>query len=174
MAAIVGTIAAIGGGLVAYLQLSNQTSAQRKGELQGQAERISAAVLGEDPTRFAKEPYTAGTRIGLYNRSDAPVSHVVVTLVTNERSARGYDAELRREAQRYVLTLPPGKSEVEVSAGWHGMSAQPGAEIAFVDQGGRGWLRRSDGVLTKIASPVSHYGLQEPMGWGEAVPAATG
>jgi hypothetical protein len=174
VAAIVGTVAAIAAGLIAYLQLSDQTSTQKKGELQGQAESVSAAVLGEDPSRFAREPYVAGTRIGLYNKSDAPVRHVIVTLVVNNRSARGYDSELQREDQRYLLVLPPGKSVVEVSAGWHGMSAQPGAEIAFVDQAGRGWVRPSGGTLLKIASPVAYYGLSEPLGWGEAAPAHSG
>lgn len=154
--------------MTAYFQSRGQASTQSKGELRAQAERISAAVLGEDPARYRREPLTAGTRIGVYNNSDATINHVVVTLVIGDRGARDYDPELRHEAQRYLLFLPPGKAEVEVSASWHGGSAQPNA--AFVDQSGRSWVRESDGALKKIGSPVSYYGLPDPMAWGEAVP----
>jgi hypothetical protein len=174
IAAIIGTIAAIGGAVFAYLQLSNQTSAQKKAEVQGQAEDISAVAIGEDGARFNKEPYVAGTRIGIYNKSSTPVNHVVVTLVTNDRSGLGLESEQKRESQRYVRALPPGEFEVEVSAGWHGMSAQPGVELAFEDQSGRSWLRRATGTLVQIHDPVSYYGLPNPMDWGSAVPLRGG
>lgn len=174
IAAIVGTVAAIGGAVFAYLQFYTQASEHSRVELRGQAEDISAAVIGEDPTRFNREPYIAGTRIGLYNKSNAPVRDVVVTLVTNNHSGRELPQESRREFQRYVGSLPPGESEVEVSAGWHGMFAQPNVEIAFIDQSGRSWLRRADGVLEQIKDPASYYGLPNPMDWGEATPVRGG
>jgi hypothetical protein len=165
----------IGGAIVGYIALHDQSSHDAREEaaktaaaIRQQAEHISAApIAGEGGFPISGN----ATRIALYNRSSAPVTHVVVTLVLVQGAGPRYAAEvtepsLRRSYQRYFTSLPPGNYEARVSPGWAGMMARPGIEVGFTDANGRSWGRYADGQLVSLpAPPESYYKLEEPVNW---------
>jgi hypothetical protein len=142
----------------------------RAAEATAQAERISAGTIAGQ-SEFPQTEYPNHrlvTRVGLYNRSSAPIANAVVTLVLVQGAGPKLgvqltDPHLRREFQRDLSTIPPGEWEVQVSPGWAGMLRRPGIEIAFTDQAGRNWVRYSSGLLEQIhESPAAYYRIQPP------------
>jgi hypothetical protein len=185
--AVIGTlVVAIGAAFIAYLTLHNETSTQareraeqRATEIRAQAEQVSTGTIaGQSGFPITEHGHQSVTRIGLYNRSNAPVYNAVVTLVlvqgAGPRVAREVQSViLRREFQRDLTTIPPGESEVQVSPGWAGMMARPGIEIAFTDHASRNWIRYANGVLVEIPEPpASYYRLPRPINWTAPAPLA--
>lgn len=174
---IAGLVVAVIVGWFVYLQFRDERSAQsaqRAAALRSQASGIAAAFIpGGDGFPITDLPGgTAVTRILLVNGSRAPVYHAIVSLVlvqgAGPRTARQYpnDPLLRREFQRYLTDIPPGRSEVDLSPDWAGMSARPGIEIAFTDGNARNWLRLADGTLQQITQPAAqYYRLTPPINW---------
>lgn len=98
-----------------------------------------------------------------------PVSHVIVSLVVNGQTALEQTKLFGGGKDPYQFDLgqlPRGHSEVEVSGGWAGMSAQPGVELAFTDANGRNWIRYASERLIQIHLPADdYYRLDEPVNW---------
>jgi hypothetical protein len=165
----------IAGAIIAYLAFRDQAvhdskeeAAKNTAAIRAQAEQVSAATIaGEGGFPMSGSV----TRVALYNRSIAPVYKVVVTLVLVQGAGPRYATEmtrpdLRREFQRYYTSLVPGKYEAQVSAGWGGMMARPGIEIAFTDSNGRSWARYANGKLVRLPQPPeAYYRLEEPVNW---------
>jgi hypothetical protein len=148
--------------------------------VRAQAARVSGVVAGGGENRALVLENAAGegyTRIVLYNHSSAPVYRAIVSLVfvqgAGPRTGQELNSSQRLALQRYLTTIPPGESEVQVSAAWAGMMASPGVEIAFTDQAGISWIRYSDGKLGQLAqTPASYYHLErgEVLTWGAVRP----
>jgi hypothetical protein len=183
IAAVLAAIAAIAGLVIAYEQLHNQNASQAEekakkhaAEIRTQAEAISGAVVaGPNGAEAEEDPHGGGfTAIALYNHSSTPVYDVIVSLVFVRGAGPHFGRELGGHGsafQRYVSTLPPGGSEVRVSAGWAGMMAVPGVELGFTDQRGQNWLRYPNGKLLALTEPpASYYKLERPVGWAAARP----
>lgn len=78
------------------------------------------------------------------------------------RKGTGYVPEIWRTE---VFVVPPGTWEVGLTAHWGGMSARPGAEVAFRDAGGNFWARRANGALEELpADPFDHLNVARPIG----------
>jgi hypothetical protein len=165
--------------IVGYLSLHDQRAheireekAQRLAAARSQAEQVSAVPGTGTGTWPEIEPKhgEAYTPITMSNRSATPVYNVVVTLVLVEGAGAHRAVELERQAQgpyqQYFSALPPGDYEARVAAGWGGMMARPGVEIAFRDSAGRSWVRYATGELAQLSKePVAYYHLDEPIGW---------
>lgn len=182
IATVLGTATAIVGVWLAYQSFRDAGTARKEDQttqatvrLRSQAEQVSAAPVagagGFPLIDTAKGPIT---RIVVDNRSSAPVTRAVVSLVLIQGGGARTGRELSRVQgpgdpyQRDLIAIPPGRSFVEVSGGWAGMGARPGVEIAFTDADGHNWVRASDGSLRGIAqaAPV-YYGLAAPLDWQE-------
>jgi hypothetical protein len=170
----------IGGAIVGYLAFHDENSRDSKQEasqaaatVRAQAERVSATTIaGEGGFPISNLGHgRSATRIALYNRSNAPIYDVVVTLVLVQGAGPRFGAEvkerfLRHEFQRYFGSVPPGQYEAQVSQMWAGMMARPGIEIAFRDSNGRTWVRYANGQLVALNEPTAtYYKLEEPVNW---------
>jgi hypothetical protein len=97
------------------------------------------------------------------DRGDA--SLLVVSNTSTQPVFNGHGGEgVPPDYRRVFLEVPPGTFEVAVSSHWHGMSATPGAEVAFTDRTGRAnWIRRANGDLEEGGeSAIEHYDIGRP------------
>src|ERR1017187_3004463 len=170
----------IGGAIVGYLAFHDQNSHNSKQEasqnaaaVRAQAERVSATTIaGEGGFPISNLGHgRSATRVALYNRSNAPIYDVVVTLVLVQGAGPRFGDEeherlMKQEFQRYFGTVPPGQYEAQVSPMWAGMMARPGIEIAFNDSNGRSWVRYANGQVVALnGSTAAYYHLEEPANW---------
>jgi hypothetical protein len=169
-AGIVTVLLTLAGLGIAYLGFHDTTlheSREEAAHKAAQAEQVSASVAQE----FFDAHHTEATRVAMYNHSSLPVYNAVVTLVLVQGAGPRYGTEVNKlalegEYQRYFSSIPPGKYETQVSAGWAGMMARPGIEIAFTDHSGQNWVRYANGRLVALAkTPALYYKLDEPVGW---------
>jgi hypothetical protein len=162
-ATIIGVLIAAAGLWLTY----SATREDKNSKSRAQAERVSATLQAPDPSDTS-----GATTIELFNHSDTPVTHAVVTLVLVQGAGPRTGLEVRQNPaiadtwQRELTTIPPGRSETEVSADWGAPGARPGVELAFTDSNGKHWLRPADGSLRSIPKPAdAYYGIPEPIDW---------
>lgn len=174
--AVFAAVGTVGAAVLAEIQLRDAETARqqdqasaRAAQRRAQAEKVSAWPYATDPTGFPVSKGPGGKQITyfeLINTSGQPVYQAVVSLVFVEgsgpRTGPGMTRTFRElhksnPFQRTLAVIPPGISWTSVPAGWAGMFRQPGAELAFTDQGGRTWVRSASGSLTRIAQNAATY-----------------
>ncbi len=161
----VGTVGTL---VVALRQLATERRARHTGEARRAAlehRRYADAVSAWYGGNAGKV-----SMLELANRSDQPVYEVVVSLAfvqggaprTTEDWAKAGDHQF--PYTRCLVVLPPGRFRVEVPAGWGGMMARPGAEIAFTDVQGNSWIRRTNGVVEELGqNAIDAFGISRPV-----------
>lgn len=81
------------------------------------------------------------------------VSFVIVkTLPTN--ASYMTTGEFLGESEFMLLALPPGKWRFPIRAGWRGMMASPGVQVAFTDSRNVSWIRYPDGHLAEQSTDI--------------------
>lgn len=146
--ASIGTMAAI---VVALWQIRGDRRQVATRERRAQAESISAWYDGDSQI---------GSDLVVRNSSEQPIYEVVVTLVIDGHTGR----RALPDHQRTFLVVPPGNHRVRVGGRRRGMSAAPGAEVAFSDRTGAAhWVRRADGSLIELEGPpIEYYDISRP------------
>jgi hypothetical protein len=169
----IGSIATALAFVVAFVAIVLDLRDRAAAERQRQASRISAWISNA-PGREVPISGPWPTIAEILNASDQPVYRVIVWMVFYAGGLYTTGEDAARDDERgpaTALVLPPGRYRVRLPVFDPGMLKRPAVEIAFTDASGRHWIRRQDGRLDPIesAAPV-HYGLSEPLDWGQAEP----
>jgi hypothetical protein len=147
-------IAAVIAGLAGWQQIADERNVRKESEARAQADLISA--------------WSAERRRGermsmvLSNASHQPVYQVVVFRKPTAASGKLWP-NVRNPEIHAIWVLPPGKYRVKFKNRANPTSA---ITVAFRDQAGRNWIRRSNGLLEQISdSPSSAFNLEWPIPW---------
>lgn len=157
--AALGTVAAVS---LALAEAGSERRRRIHHEARAQAEAVSAWF-----------DY-ANSDLVVSNESTQPVYEVVLSMVLVQGAGphRGEDLHEGVSDYRVVFSVvPPGRWRVAAPVGWGGMSAHPGAEVAFTDHRATHWIRRTSGGLETIGrTPVDHFDIGRPLGFAPLAP----
>jgi hypothetical protein len=155
----IGTVSAV---TVALFSVICDSRRRLKEEERKQAERITGWM---DFLPQGEKEEMAGTRVKLilYNASNQLVYNLIASVVNANTEEHVGDTLSYRN---YIGRLPPNKTEYTIDhPGW-GMHKRFSIELAFVDAGGRTWVRRGKGGLKQVfKEPLAFYGIDPPVGW---------
>lgn len=152
----------------AFWQIRVERRARREAEQERlsalqryQAERVAGWIAGGDFDDRGQVIWVAIT-----NQSLQPVYHLVIHGIVLANDGTPI-IDPMPESQARIAVVPPGEGYVAIVLNYTGMHKRPGIEIAFQDAANRYWLRETNGGLTELdASPVVHYEIPQPTGWG--------
>lgn len=143
--------------IIGFIQINNERKVRKEKERKEQAERISAFIFKETPTK---------TTVALLNLSSEPIYEAIVSISAFQGSSISPTKHISRQYTSFLSVIPPGKSYTFISGDYHELSFHPGIEIAFKDGKGKSWVRSTRGNLKEIAkAPIEHYNLQRPLKW---------
>lgn len=142
--------------IIGFIQISHERRIRKEKEHKEQAERISAFIIKETPTKAT---------IALLNLSQEPIYEVIVSISAFQGPADVHQS-VNRQYTSFLSVVPPGKSFTFVDGRYNELSFHPAIEVAFKDVKGKDWVRTGRGALKEInKSPVDYYKLRRPLNW---------
>src|SRR6185503_7314871 len=143
--------------IIGFIQINNERKIRKEKERKDQAERISAFIVKETPTK---------TTVALLNLSSEPIYEVIVSIASFQGPSDKQKQQISRQYTSFLSVVPPGKSLTFVDGRYHELSFLPAFEIAFKDVKGKNWIRTGRGSLKEIGKPpVEYYKLHRPLSW---------
>ena len=143
--------------IIGFIQINNERKIRKAKERREQAERISAFILKETPTK---------TTVALLNLSSEPIYEVIVSISSFQGPTGNHPQQVSRQYTSFLSVVPPGKSYTFVDGRYHELFFHPSIEIAFKDVKGKNWVRTARGTLNEIGKPpVEYYKLHRPLSW---------
>jgi|SRR5215469_7041169 len=143
--------------IIGFIQINNERRIRKEKDRKEQAERISAFIFKETPTK---------TTVALLNLSSEPVYEAIISIAAFQGPSVIPTKHTSRQYTSFLSVIPPGKSYTFLNGDYQGMSFHPAIEIAFRDVKGKNWIRSSKGALKEISkSPIEYYDLHRPLHW---------
>jgi hypothetical protein len=143
--------------IIGFIQINNERKIRKEKERKEQAERISAFIVKETPSK---------TTVALLNLSSEPIYEVIVSVSSFQGPSGTHPQSVSRQYTSFLSVVPPGKSFTFVDGKYHELSFHPAIEIAFKDVKGKNWVRTGRGTIKEIGKPpVEYYNLHRPLSW---------